>query len=150
MKLNKFFRQALMCLFTLTISAAVGADLALAQTIDTATVRGSVVDQNKAAVPGARITLVNQSTGLERDAVTDDGGRFTIANVPLTGKYEITAAGQGFAEQKRGAIQFRANEAAIFDFTLFPEANRSEVTVLGTTDAVQSDSSQLATRFDLQ
>ena len=139
-----------MCLFTLLLAVLIGVSSATAQTTDTATVRGTVVDQNKAAVPAASVTLVNQSTGLQRQAVTDASGSFTIANVPLTGRYQITVSGSGFADQKKSDIEFRANEAASFGFTLFPEANKGEVTVLGTTTAVQSDSAQLGTRLDLE
>ncbi len=139
--LNNFFLTAIFAL----LSSAV-----FAQTIDTATIRGKVTDQNKAAVAGANISLSNESTGLNRTATTDSDGNFTIANLPLTGKYKITFAGNGFANEEKTGIELRANEAATFDVTLFPQGSRSEITVLGTTDGVQSDSAQLGTRLDLQ
>ena len=44
----------------------------------TATLSGTVEDQNQAVVPGARVKVINLSTGLERDAATNDSGSFTI------------------------------------------------------------------------
>ena len=111
-----------------------------AQTIDTATIRGKVSDQNKAAVVGASVAVVNESTGLRRDATTDSDGSFTISNLPLTGKYQITASSNGFAAQTKNEIELRANEAASFEFVLSVSgAEPNEVTVFGTTEGVRAD-----------
>jgi hypothetical protein len=60
---------------TLTIAALVLLSLSsVAQTIDTATMRGQVVDQNRAAIPGATILVTNELTGLRRETRTDDSG----------------------------------------------------------------------------
>jgi hypothetical protein len=121
----------------------------LAQTIDTATVRGQVVDQNRAAIVGAEIVLTNELTGLRREARTDGEGYYTIPNLPLTGKYKLTVSGQGFAGNELNGIELRAGEAASLDVTLVPEGSHSEITVRGTTEGVQSDTAQLSTRLDL-
>ena len=121
-----------------------------AQTIDTATIRGRVLDQNKAAVVGASVSAINESTGLTRTVVTDDNGNYAISNLPLTGKYEVKISGGGFADQATKDIELRANEAASIDVTLFPQGTQNVVNVSGTTDSVQTDSAQLSTRLDLQ
>lgn len=122
----------------------------IAQTINTATVRGRILDQNKAAIAKANIVLVNEATGLRRETQTDDDGNYTIQNLPLTGKYKITIASSGFAAEEKSDIELKANEAASVDATLFPQSSRNEVTVAGTTEGVQSDSAELGTRLDLQ
>ncbi len=122
----------------------------LTQTIDKAAIRGKVSDQNNAAIVGAKITLVNESTGLKRDAVTGENGNFNIVDVPLTGKYKITVSGAGFSDEEKSDIELRANESATIDVTLFPNGSRNEVTVTGTTESLQTDSSNLGTRLDLQ
>src|SRR5205085_11907851 len=71
------------------------------------------------------------------------------ANLPLTGKYKLTVAATGFSSKEIDNIELRAGEAASFDVTLLPQGGTSVVTVLGTTEGVQSDSSQLGTRLDL-
>lgn len=119
-----------------------------AQTIDTATVRGRIFDSNNAAVGGAKVAVVNEATGLERDAITDDEGNFTVANLPLTGRYKITASSRGFAEQTKNEIELRANEAASFEFVLSVSgAEPNEVTVFGTTEGVRTDP-LIGRRFD--
>ena len=120
------------------------------QTIDTATIRGKVLDQNRAVIVGANVTVTNESTGLTRNVVTDGDGSYTISNLPLTGKYKITVAGNGFTGQEKSDIQLRANEAASIDVILVPQGSQNIVDVSGTTDSIQTDSSQLSTRLDLQ
>jgi hypothetical protein len=142
---NKFFASFLFLIIS-TVSPIAG----YAQTIDTATVRGQISDQNKAAIVGASVVVINESTGLQRSAATDDNGNFTIANLPLTGKYKITASSGGFAEQTKGDVEFRAGEAASLDFSLSPQGSVNAVIVLGTTEGVQSDSAELDTRLDLE
>ena len=122
----------------------------LSQTIDTGTIRGKVLDQNKAVIVGANVVVTNESTGLSRNVVTDDNGIYTVASLPLTGNYKITVSGNGFSGEEKSDIELRANEAASIDVTLFPQGSRSEVMVTGTTDGIQSDSSQLGNRLDLQ
>ncbi len=124
------------------------ASIAAAQTIDTATIRGRIADSNNAVVTGAKVSVINQATGLERDAVTDESGDFTISNLPLTGRYKITASGSGFAEQTKDNIELRANEAASFEFVLSVSGTApNEVTVFGTTEGVRADP-LIGRRFD--
>ncbi|HYY41153.1 MAG TPA: carboxypeptidase regulatory-like domain-containing protein, partial [Pyrinomonadaceae bacterium] len=122
-----------------------------AQTLDTGTIRGHVADQTGASVVGAEVTATNELTGLSRDARTDDGGNYTLAGLPLTGRYKVTVTSAGFAPREVSDVELRAGAAATLDATLSPAQVRIEdVTVLGTTDAVQSDTAQLSTRLDLQ
>ncbi|HEY0428248.1 MAG TPA: TonB-dependent receptor [Pyrinomonadaceae bacterium] len=125
-----------------------------AQTIDSATIRGRIADENGAVIVGASVSVTNEATGLKRDTTTDSDGNYTISNLPLTGKYKITisALGEGFAEKEKSDIELRANESASFDFLLSPRGVDAvgDVIVRGTTEGVQSDSAELGTRLDLQ
>ena len=62
----------------------------------TATLSGTVVDQNGAVVPSAEITVENISTALKRQATTNDQGDFTIVLLPPA-TYTVTAQRTGFA-----------------------------------------------------
>ncbi len=62
----------------------------------TATLSGTVEDQNGAAVPGVEITVMNPSTALERQVTTNDQGSYTVPLLP-PGKYVVTARRSGFA-----------------------------------------------------
>lgn len=62
----------------------------------TATLSGTVSDQNGAVVPGATVTALNTATTLERHATTNDQGGFTIPLLP-PGNYSVTTRRDGFA-----------------------------------------------------
>ena len=58
----------------LTVALSIGGSL-FGQTTS---LSGTIIDPSNAAVPGAALTLTNQSTGLERTAVSDPQGRPTV------------------------------------------------------------------------
>jgi Carboxypeptidase regulatory-like domain len=61
---------------------------------DFGTISGYIKDPSGATVPGATITVTNQS-GLRRQATTDQGGFYAIPNLP-PGFYTMTAQASGF------------------------------------------------------
>jgi len=65
-----------------------------AQTIS-ASLSGSVEDQTGAIVPGATVTLTNQSSKDKRASKTDSAGLFTFAAVP-SGTYQVQISMNGF------------------------------------------------------
>lgn len=140
------FACASLILLTLILSGS-----AFGQTSDTATIRGTVRDPNGALIPGAKVEILNESTGFRRETMTDADGNFTLFNVPLTGNYKVTASHDAFDASVRPDIGLKAGETAVFDFVLkiAGATGLGTVTVRGTTEGVQSDSAQLATRLDL-
>src|SRR6266404_4862536 len=61
-----------------------------------ATLSGTVEDQNGAVVPGATVTAENKATGLKRQATTNGEGYFTIPLLPPS-TYSVTAQAGGFS-----------------------------------------------------
>ncbi len=82
-------------------------------------VSGQVLDASQAAVPGAKVTAENVGTGIKRDAVTDDQGRYGFPDMPV-GAYRITAEAKGFQRQARTGIDLRVATSTTVDFTLAP------------------------------
>ena len=62
----------------------------------TATLSGTVEDQNGAVVPGATVTAVNTATTLQRQATTNSNGDYTMPLLP-PGTYAVRIEAQGFA-----------------------------------------------------
>ena len=120
----------------------------LAQTPDTASIRGQIVDSNGAAIPGAQIVLANEQTGLRREAQSDSSGTYAITSLPLTGGYKLKVSAPNFAAQERSALQLRANETATINVTLAPGGSTENVTVIGTAEGVKSDNALLNVRLD--
>src|ERR1043165_6073769 len=59
------------------------------------TILGTVTDPSGALVTGARVTVKNTNTGLERSTTTDDAGNYTVAELPI-GPYELRVEQTGF------------------------------------------------------
>lgn len=68
-----------------------------------ATVFGTINDPSGAVIPGAQVTIVNQSTGLKRGALTDTTGQYRLAGLP-TGSYALRTEKEGFQTQVREGL----------------------------------------------
>src|SRR6266508_2432030 len=61
----------------------------------TATLTGTVEDQNGAVIPGVSITIQNTATSFERQTATSDAGGFIVPLLP-PGNYTVTVKRDGF------------------------------------------------------
>ena len=80
----------------LLLWSAFGA-LSLSAQIVSGTFAGSVKDSSGAAIPGAKVGLVNTETNLSRESASNESGDFIFSTLP-PGKYQITASHAGFKE----------------------------------------------------
>ena len=69
-----------------------------AQQASTATLRGTIQDQNGAIIAGARVTATQKSTGTSRETTTTDEGLYVFSNLP-PGSYQLRIQASGFAEK---------------------------------------------------
>lgn len=58
-------------------------------------IRGTVLDQNGAVIPGATVTLTNEATNEKRNVTSGQEGEFTIASLPA-GRYLLEVSFSGF------------------------------------------------------
>jgi outer membrane receptor protein involved in Fe transport len=94
------------------------------------TVSGSVLDDNKAAIAGASLTLRRKAAGIERVAVADDSGAFRFEGVPA-GDYLVIATAPGFSAHSR-QITVGAEPVAAVDLTLKPGNISEKVSITAT------------------
>src|SRR5690348_15946080 len=121
---------------------------ASAQTPDTATIQGVVTDQSGAVVPGAKITAKNTLTGFERTAASRDSGKFTLAGLPISGKYDITVVKERFQIEVRRGITLGGGTTAELNFALALPEDLVQVEVTGELAEVRTDQPQLGVRLD--
>lgn len=81
-------------LFTIAATLFVAVLLTSVSLAQNSTVRGQVIDELKASIPNAEITLTS-ADGKQRKATSAVSGEFSIANVP-PGVYTLTATYPGF------------------------------------------------------
>lgn len=83
----------------------------------TASVSGTVRDNNNAVVPGATVTLSNAATGFSRTTTTNNEGAYTFAAVPpATYQLDVTAA--GFKKLVNTGLVLAVDTNSRFDTTL--------------------------------
>src|SRR5499426_2072660 len=83
----------------------------------TATIQGSVKDQSGAVVSGAKVTVRDLATGVERMVQTGSNGNYQAAALP-PGVYKVEARAQGFAPQVIDNLTLEVSQIAIQNFQL--------------------------------
>ncbi|MGH9452515.1 MAG: TonB-dependent receptor, partial [Terriglobia bacterium] len=119
----------------------------VAQTPDTAAIRGHVTDPTHNALWGVQVTATNTLTGLQRTAQTDDSGHFSLAGLPITGGYNLTARLKGFAEAKLSNVTLAGGATAEVNLQLSVAAGQTKIVVTGVAGEVRSDEPQLGDRL---
>ena len=94
----------------------------------TAEFNGSVVDQSGAVLPGAAITVTEESTGLVRAAISNDTGRFVLPAVQ-PGVYTVRAELSGFQTQSRTGVRILVGQAITLTLTMPIGSLTDQVTV---------------------
>lgn len=132
------FRVCLSGVCVVALSAAL-----LAQSSDTATLRGRVLDPTQAAIAGATVTATNARTGAVRSVTTGADGVYTLAGLPISGAWTLTATHTGFQPGTISNLTLIGGATATVDVHLGISAASTTVTVTGTVGAVRSDEPQL-------
>lgn len=109
-----------------------------------ASVSGTVVDEQKAALPGATITVRNAGSGQLRTATADSRGVFRIVGLP-PGRYEISAELSGFARLVRSDVELNIAQELTLPITLRVAGLEEAVTVTAELPLVETTRSALGT-----
>src|SRR5688500_8428314 len=96
------------------------------------TISGTVMDSNKAVVPGATVTITNVAMGTNNSVTTNESGLYTVPYL-IPGTYRIIVEGPGFKKYIREGIALQVNDKLEIDAVL--EVGGSQETVTVTADA---------------
>lgn len=114
-----------------------------AQTI-TGTILGVVSDSTGAVIPGAQVTLIEESTGQQRTAASDAAGTFVFPGV-LPGRYTVRIEAAGFQSYVKQGNQLTANQRlSLGSLELGVGEVTSAITVLARGTAVDTASAQVS------
>src|SRR5436853_6129272 len=78
---------------------------------------GTVLDQANAAVPKAMVKVTNTSTGLSRQAATDDAGYYSVQNL-IEGIYDLSVTASGFRPLTQKSVNVLINNVTRVDVRL--------------------------------
>ena len=91
-------------LAALLAAAVLFSSMAVAQTLESGQISGVVRDDSDAPLPGASVTLSDDSTGFSRTVVTNETGAYQFSQVPV-GTYGMLVELDGFAGSQINAIR---------------------------------------------
>ncbi len=114
----------------------------------TASLRGTITDPQKGAIPSASVLLLQQDKGITRSVISQKNGEYQFVQIP-PGAYTMTITAVGFAATKEENIQLLVDTPATVDVSLEVASNKSTVDVvenvaeLNTTNATVGNAFQL-------
>ncbi len=114
-----------------------------AQIAPTASLTGTVTDPSGAAVPNARVQIVNVETGFERSAEAQADGRYSFSQIPV-GLYRIESSASGFSIHRQSGIRLNVNTATTLDIHLVVGAVGESVSVTADASMVNTQSGALS------
>ncbi|HEX3744755.1 MAG TPA: TonB-dependent receptor [Bryobacteraceae bacterium] len=135
----------------LTFLAAlfVATAILFAQTPDTATIHGHVIDQSHAGISGVTLTATNTQSGLKRSATSDAAGNFSLPGLPIAGTYTVAATKAGFTDATLDKLRLTGDTSADLELQLNVAGKQSQITVTGVAGEVRADQPQLGVVLDV-
>ena len=134
-------RILLLALFVVTLCTS-----ALAQS-NKATLVGTTKDPNDALVTGAKITVINNATGVVRETDSGEDGTFTVTNLE-PGVYTVTVNASGFQTVNFENVQLETNARLPLDVK-FTTITGGTGTVTVTADNAPLVESETSVRGDV-
>lgn len=110
----------------------------------TGRITGSVKDVTGALVPGARVTAIQEETGVPHETTTTTSGVFVFPSLPV-GPYTVSAELAGFKKVTSARNVLTVGADLALSLVLEPGAMTESVTVSGAASRVQTTESSLST-----
>jgi hypothetical protein len=129
---SKFLYVLIVCLCIFATSQS-----ASAQTGNSSTISGTVVDSTGAVIASATVTIHNPVSGFERSTLTDSAGGFVFSNVPFN-PYHLAATAKGFGPLTQD-VDVRSSVPVELKITLKIAGTSTTVTVEGGADLLEND-----------
>jgi hypothetical protein len=144
----KCIRYLLCGLFTIVMTTTISPTYLHAQA-DRGAIKGLAEDTNHASVPGAKITLKNEATGVSASANSDPSGQFNFLNL-APGSYSLTAESTGFSTSVQQHIEVGVGSTVALTVTLQPGQVQQTVTVSAASASVETQTSDIGTTITPQ
>ncbi|MFL6302481.1 MAG: TonB-dependent receptor domain-containing protein [Candidatus Sulfotelmatobacter sp.] len=111
---------------------------------DRGAVKGDTQDTQKASVPGVKLALRNEATGVVASATSESSGQFSFPNL-APGAYTLTAEATGFSKSVQQHIEVGVGSTVALTITLQPGQVQQTVTISAASAAVDTQTSDIGT-----
>jgi carboxypeptidase family protein len=112
--------------------------------IDRGNIQGTVVDEQGAVIPGAKVVVKNLATNVET-ALTTNGAGVYLASELVPGPYSVRVETRGFSPVEVTGINVTANTTITNDISLRVGTTTQTVEVTAAAPAIESTSSNFTT-----
>ena len=136
-------RVGYFCAFLLLVTSSV----AKAQVLY-GSLTGNVTDSSGGAVPGAQVKALNDSTGVDRQSITNERGVF-LFNDLQRGSYSITIDSPGFSTVVQEGVSIEANTVRRMDVVLQVSQVSESVTITADAAVLHGRVTDVAAMIDL-
>lgn len=116
---------------------------------DFGTMTGVVTDPSGAVVAGAKVTIINEATHLERSATTNESGSFVVPNLP-PGNYSVAVEAAGFKKQTTTAVKLDAAMTRTLNTQMQIGQLADSVEVVASAAILQTDTATLGKTVERQ
>jgi Carboxypeptidase regulatory-like domain len=115
----------------------------LAGQFTTATLSGNVTDQSGAAVPDAKVIVLNTDTGFTQTVTSGPVGEYLFSRLPV-GKYKLTVEKEGMTTYVQSGLELAVSQTATQNVVMNVGAVSQQVTVASDTSLVTTQSAAIS------
>ena len=133
---NEFRAGLLLVLWITSVPASLWAQSAMAE------LRGTIVDQSEAVVPGSTVSVQNVGTGVVRTTKTNEAGVYSVPDLSPA-IYEVTVSAPGFATERMTNVTLTVGAQQVLNFKLSAAQVNSIVEVTSAAPPIELASSAL-------
>ncbi len=131
-------------LLSFVVLVLAGYATVFAQATASASLSGTVLDKNQAAIKGATVTATNKATGQTRTSTTNDSGEYKIDLLPA-GRYDIKINASGFTDATSENVELLVGQTNSLNVTMNPGGVTGTVTVTaGETELVSKEKTDIS------
>src|SRR5918996_1300255 len=113
----------------------------------TAQINGTVTDSSGGVLPGVTVVAIQTETGFRREAVTDEGGSFSLLNLPI-GPYRLEATLAGFRTYSQAGIVLQVNSNPVIPVQMQLGSLEETVSVEASAPLVETRNPAIGTVID--
>ncbi len=106
--------------------------------VDAGAILGTVRDTSNAVIPGVKVTLTNEDTGISQSTTSSSTGEYIFAPVRI-GTYSLVAEFQGFQRVDHPHVTVNVQQRVAVDVVLTPGEMTQTVSVTGEAPLLQSE-----------
>ncbi|MCC7154238.1 MAG: TonB-dependent receptor [Bryobacterales bacterium] len=108
----------------------------------TGQITGTISDASGAVIPGAKVTVNSEQTGLSRSTTANSTGNYAFPLLPV-GVYTVTVEQQGFSTAKRTNINLNVDQVLRLDLELSVGTTTETVNVEAAAVAIDSETAAI-------